>query len=461
VNAPQPPAPPASPASPAPAPVGNFRWSICGLLFCSVALNYIDRNIIGILKGPLSKELNWSETDYAHIASAFQFAYAFGYLVGGRMMDWVGVRRGLPLAVAAWSVAAAAHGLCSLLPLDRTLSVSLAWLSLGSFVVPTTVAGFMTARVALGLAEGGNFPGAIKAVAEWFPVKERALATGLFNAGTNVGAIICPFAVPRMYAAWGWPMTFYVTGALGILWLVAWGLLYKNPDEQPRLSAAERAYIRGGQAQTHEPMVKVPWLSLLGYRAVWAYIAMSVLAGPVWNIYMFFLPDFLQKRFQLPLVEVGNWTAVFYFIASFGGVAGGWLAGHLLGRGWSVNAARKLTMLCCAVAVVPIYLAPHLSSVWLTVLIVGLAGSAHQGWSANQFSFVSDTMPKPAISSLVGLGGFIAYFTGGFMTEIIGLILKKTGSYTSIFAAASAMYLAALLVMHLLVPRIGERRATP
>lgn len=445
-----------APTPPARSP-GNYRWSICALLFFSVALNYIDRNIIGILKAPLSEELGWSETDYAHIAAAFQFAYAFGYLFGGRMMDWLGVRRGLPLAVGLWSAAAAAHGLCSFLPPDRTLTLSLNWLSLGAFTIPLTVFGFISARVALGLAEGGNFPGAIKTVAEWFPVKERALATGLFNAGTNVGAVICPFAVPRMYAAWGWPATFYITGALGIFWLIAWWTLYENPDDQPKLSDAERAYIREGQPQAVEaPAQKVPWLSLLGYRAVWAYIAMSILAGPVWNIYMFFLPDFLQKRYGLPLVQVGNWTAMFYLIASVGGVAGGWLAGYLLSRGRSINAARKLTMLACAVAVVPIYLAPHVSAVWLTVLIVGIAGAAHQGWSANQFSFVSDTMPKRAISSLVGLGGFIAYFTGGFMTEVIGLILKKTGSYASIFAAASVMYLASLLIMHLLVPRIGQ-----
>jgi ACS family hexuronate transporter-like MFS transporter len=450
------PSTPSSPSPPATPKIGYYRWSICALLFGSVALNYIDRNIIGILKGPLSKELGWSETDYAHIASAFQFAYAFGYLIGGRLMDWIGVRRGLPLAVAAWSVAAAAHGLCSLLPPSHTLDVSLAWLGLGSLVVPMTVAGFMTARVALGLAEGGNFPGAIKTVAEWFPVKERALATGLFNAGTNVGAILCPFLVPRMYAAWGWPLTFYLTGGLGVIWIAAWLALYKNPEDQPRLSAAERDYIKAGQPPVAAQTAKIPWLSLLGYRAVWAYIAMSVFAGPVWNIYMFFLPDFLQKRYHLDLVSVGNWTAVFYFIASFGGVAGGWLAGHLLGRGWSVNAARKVTLLICAMAVLPIYLAPHVSTLWVTVLIVGLAGSAHQGWSANQFSFVSDTMPKQAVSSLVGLGGFIAYFTGGFMTEIIGLILKKTGSYASIFAAASVMYLTALLIMHLLVPKLGQ-----
>lgn len=446
--------------TPVPAPaakIGRFRWSICGLLFFSVALNYIDRNIIGILKGPLSKELGCSETDYAHIASAFQFAYAFGYLFGGRLMDWIGVKRGLPIAVLLWSLAAGAHGLVSLLPHDETLSLSLAWLSLGSFVVPVTVFGFMTARVALGLAEGGNFPGAIKTVAEWFPVKERALATGIFNAGTNIGAIICPFAVPRMYAAWGWPATFYITGALGILWLLCWLWIYENPEKHPRLSDSERAYIRSGQPVVEEKKVSVPWLSLFGYRAVWAYVAASILAGPVWNIYMFFLPDFLQKNFQLDLVAVGDWTAVFYFFASFGGIAGGWLSGRLLGRGWSLNAARKITLLCCALAVVPIFLAPSMPNVLLTVLIVGLAGSAHQGWSANLFSFVSDTMPKQAISSVVGLGGFVAYFTGGVVTEIIGKILQKTGSYASIFAAASLLYLAALLIIHVLVPRIGQR----
>jgi len=316
----------ATPVSPPPAPTksgGNFRWSICGLLFFSVALNYIDRNIIGILKGPLSQELGWSETDYAHIASAFQFAYAFGYLFGGRLMDWIGVKRGLAIAVLLWSVAAAAHGFCSLLPHNDTVSISLAWLSLGAFTVPLTVFGFMSARIALGLAEGGNFPGAIKTVAEWFPVKERALATGIFNAGTNVGAIICPFAVPRMYEAWGWPVTFYITGGLGIVWLLIWWSLYENPEQHPRLSASERDYIRGGKPVVEEKKGSVPWLSLFGYRAVWAYIAAGILAGPVWNIYMFFLPDFLQKNFNLDLVAVGDWTAVFYIIASVGGIAGG------------------------------------------------------------------------------------------------------------------------------------------
>ncbi|HWA25869.1 MAG TPA: MFS transporter [Lacunisphaera sp.] len=457
-----------APAPSAPNSGGHVRWGICGLLFFSVALNYIDRNIIGILKGPLSRELGWNDIDYAHVASAFQFAYALGYLLGGRFMDKVGIKRGLPIAVAVWSVAAAAHGLCSLLPVNESVTLNLPWLGgAGKALVlalPLTVWGFISARVVLGLAEGGNFPGAIKTVAEWFPQKERALATGWFNAGSNVGAVLCPFAVPRMYEAWGWPLTFYVTGGLGLLWLAAWWRFYENPESHPRLSGAEREYIGAGQAAAPSTATaaKVGWIALLGYRATWAYLAMSILAGPVWNIYMFFLPDFLQKRYGLPLVEVGNWTALFYIVASFGGVAGGWLAGHFLGRGWTVNSARKTTMLICAMAVLPIYLAPHVPNVWLTVLIVGLAGSAHQGWSANQFSFASDTMPRHALSSLVGLGGFIAYFTGGFMTEVIGRVLKSTGSYASIFAAASVMYLSALLIMHLLVPRIGapSRAAT-
>jgi ACS family hexuronate transporter-like MFS transporter len=436
---------------------GNFRWSICGLLFFSVAINYVDRNIIGILKKPLSDELGWSETDYAHIAAAFQFAYAFGYLVGGRLIDRIGVKRGLMIAVGGWSVAAAAHGLCSLLPHGEMFTLSI---RIFAFSVPMTAAGFITARIVLGLMEGGNFPGAIKTVAEWFPVRERALATGLFNAGTNIGAIACPFAVPRMYATWGWPVTFYVTGMLGLVWLVFWWWLYENPDRHPRLSPTELAYIRSGQPpSTNQPDAAMPWLSLFRYRAVWAYIAAGILAAPVWNIYMFFLPDFLQKKYHLELVAVGDWTAVFYVIASFGGIAGGWVAGRLLQRGWTVNAARKVALLSCALAVVPIFFAPHAPTIWLTVANVGLAGSAHQGWSANLYSFVSDTMPKRAISTVVGLGGFVTYFTGGFMTEIIGVILKRTGSYSSIFATASLMYLLALLIVHLLVPRIGEARA--
>ena len=437
---------------------GHVRWTVCGLLFLSVAINYIDRNIIGILKLPLSEELGWSETDYAHIASAFQVAYAFGYLFGGRVIDRLGVKKGLPWFVLVWSLAAAAHGLVGFISPTARFSFDFGWLGMAAgWSIPATVLGFMSARMALGLAEGGNFPGAIKTVAEWFPVRERALATGIFNAGTNVGAVLCPLMVPWLCGHLGWAMTFYITGALGFVWLVLWWWLYDAPENHPRISPGELAYIQADQpVSTTKPEV-VPWLSLFRHRPVWAYLIASILAGPVWGIYMFYFPDFMQKTFKLGLADVGKWTALFYLFASLGGVGGGWLAGWLIGRGWSVNKARKCTLLLCAMAVVPIFLAPYAPSAFVAVLIVGLAGSAHQGWSANLFSIVSDTMPKNAVSSTVGLGGFVCFLTGAFVAEMIGVVLQRTGSYTLIFSAASSLYLVSLALVHLLVPRIGAK----
>jgi MFS transporter, ACS family, aldohexuronate transporter len=449
-----------------PGRTGNVRWTICGLLFFSVAVNYIDRLTIGILKGPLSEKLGWSETDYGTIAAAFSFAYAFGYLFGGRAIERFGVKRGLPIFVLVWSLAAMAHGLCGLFDVQAKFRMNYPWFSWAekgfvwmTLAMPMTAAGFMFARIVLGLSEGANFPAAIKTVAEWFPVKERALATGLFNAGTNVGAIICPLAVRWMFDHWGWEATFYITGATGLLWIVAWWMLYDAPEKHRSVSATELAYIREGRPVTEEKPVKIPWLSLLKHRAVWAYVIAGILAAPAWGFYQFFLPDFLKKGFALDLKATAWWTAAFYVIAAIGGVVGGWLTGKLLGRGWSVNAARKTALLICALAVVPVFLAPLAGSVWLAVLIVGIAGSAHQGWSANLFSFVSDTMPREAIASVVGLGGFVGYFSGGFINGLTGLILQKTGSYVWIFVYFSGMYVISLLAIHLLVPRIGGPRA--
>ena len=444
-------------------PQGKYRWVICALLFFSVAVNYIDRLVIGILKAPLSEKLGWSEIDYGNIAAAFSFAYAFGYLFGGRMMDRFGVKRGLPVFVLAWSVAATAHGLCALIGLDETFRMSYPWFSWTekgfvwmTLTMPMTAAGFMFARIALGLTEGANFPGAIKATAEWFPVKERALATGMFNAGSNVGAIICPIGVPWMFYHLGWPATFYITGATGFVWVAAWWWIYETPEKHKRLSKSELTYIKEGQPLTEERPPAVPWLKLLRYRAVWAYIFASMLAGPAWGFYQFFLPDFLKKSFKLSLLEMGWWTGAFFAIAAIGGVVGGWLAGALLTRGWALNSARKISLLICALAVVPVFLAPYASNVWLAVLIVGLAGSAHQGWSANLFSVVSDTMPKEAISSVVGLGGFLCFFTGGFVNKITGNILQATGSYIPVFLYFSGMYVISLIAIQLLVPKIGK-----
>jgi len=444
-------------------PGGNYRWVVCALLFFSVAINYIDRLVIGILKAPLSEALGWTEVDYGNIAAAFSFAYAFGYLIGGRSMDRFGVKRGLPLFVLAWSIAATAHGLVALIGLEEKFSMRFPWFSWTekgfvwmTLAMPMTAAGFMFARIALGLTEGANFPGAIKATAEWFPVKERAMATGMFNAGSNVGAIICPIGVPWMFANWGWPATFYVTGATGFFWVAAWWWIYETPEKQKRLSPEELNYIKEGQPATEERPPAVPWSKLLRYRAVWAYVVASILAGPAWGFYQFFLPDFLKKSFKLSLQEMGWWTGAFYAVAAVGGVMGGWLAGKLLTKGWSLNAARKVSLLICALAVVPVFLAPQAPNVWLAVLIVGLAGSAHQGWSANLFSVVSDTMPKEAISSVVGFGGFLCFFTGGFVNKITGNLLQSTGSYLPVFLYFSGMYLLSLLAIQLLVPKIGK-----
>jgi ACS family hexuronate transporter-like MFS transporter len=443
---------------------GNYRWVVCTLLFFSVAVNYIDRLVIGILKAPLSEALGWTEVDYGNIAAAFSFAYAFGYLIGGRSMDRFGVKRGLPIFVFAWSIAATAHGLVNLIGLEEKFSLSYPWFSWAekgvvwmTLAMPMTAAGFMFARIALGLTEGANFPGAIKATAEWFPVKERAMATGMFNAGSNVGAIICPIAVPWMFNHLGWPATFYITGATGFIWVAVWWWIYETPEKQKHLSPAELHYIKEGQPVTEERPPAVPWRKLLGYRAVWAYIFASMLAGPAWGFYQFFLPDFLKKSFGLTLQGMGWWTAAFYIIAAIGGVLGGWLAGKLMERGWSINAARKVSLLICAVAVVPVFLAPAAPTVWLAVIIVGLAGSAHQGWSANLFSVVSDTMPREAISSVVGLGGFLCFFTGGFVNKFTGDLLQRTGSYLPVFLYFSGMYLLSLLLIQLLVPVIGKR----
>ena len=447
---------------------GNVRWAICALLFFSVAVNYIDRLVIGILKKPISAELGWSDKDFGYIAAFFSFAYAFGYLVGGRMIDKLGVKKGLPIFVFLWSLAATAHGLVSFIGKEQQFQMNYPWLSFAeggiawmTLAMPMTAAGFVLARVALGLTQGANFPAAIKTVAEWYPVKERALATGLFNAGTNVGAILCPIAVPWLFSHIGWANTFYVTGATGFVWLIGWWFAYDEPENHRWLKKEELNYIRTGQPAVEEKAVKVPWLSLFRYRAVWAYVIASILAGPAWGFYQFFIPDFLDKRFHLTLQETGWWTGAFFGIAMIGGIVGGWLAGALLGRGWTLNAARKVSLLICALCVVPVFFAPFAPTVLMAVIIVGIAGAAHQGWSANLFSVVSDTMPRDAISSTIGLGGFVAYFTGGFVNGITGEILQKTGSYVSVFAYFSGTYLLSLLAIQLLIPKIRDTRQEP
>lgn len=442
-------------------PPGRIRWLICLLLFFSVAINYVDRLVIGILKQPLSEQLGWSDGDYGLIAAFFSFAYAFGYLLGGWSIDRLGVKKGLPLFVLLWSLAAAAHGLVSLIGRDEQLRISYPWFSGAEggvawmiLTIPMTAGGFILARIALGLTEGANFPAAIKTVAEWFPTRERALAIGWFNAGTNVGAILCPIVIPWVYARCGWAATFYLTGCTGFLWLLAWGVAYDEPEHHARLSSAERDYIRSGQPAIEEPRDTVTWRSMLAEPAVWAFLVASVVAGPAWGFYQFFVPDFLAKRFGLSLQATGLWTGVFFAIAAAGGICGGWLASFLLKKGFSLNTGRKLSLLVCALAVVPVCLAPFAPGTALAVLLVGLAGAAHQGWSANLYGLLSDSLPKAAISSAVGLGGFLCYFTGGFVNGVTGQLLERTGSYVPVFAYFSLSYLVSLACIQCLVPHV-------
>ena len=405
---------------------GRYRWTICALLFVITTINYMDRQVIGILKPVLSHDLGWNEIDYGNIVFFFQLAYAAGYVGMGRFMDLVGVRFGLSVAVTVWSLAAAAHGLAR------------------------TVFGFGAARFALGIGEGGNFPAAIKTVGTWFPVRERALATGVFNAGSNVGALLTPILVPWIAVSFGWQVAFYATGLVGFVWLAVWLLLYRQPEQTRRLSRSELAYIRSDRetVSTH-----VPWLTLFRYRGTWAFVVGTFLTSPVWWFYLFWVPDFLHKAHGLNLTALGPPLVAIYLMTDVGSVGGGWLSSTLIRRGVEVLAARKIALLVCAVLVVPIFLAPRVESLWLATFLIGLAASAHQGFSANLFTLVSDTMPRGAISSVVGLGGMAGAIGGMGVAQAAGYVLQYTGSYVPLFTAAAGAYLLAILLMHLILPR--------
>jgi ACS family hexuronate transporter-like MFS transporter len=342
-------------------------------------------------------------------------------------MDWLGTRKGFSLSVVFWSLAAMAHALVS------------------------TVMGFCGARFLLGLGEAGNFPASIKTVAEWFPRNERALATGIFNAGTNVGILIAAAVVPPLTINYGWRWTFVVTGLVGFVWLACWLFFYRKPEEHPRLSKAELAHI---QSDPSEPATRIPWRNLLPHRQTWAFAIGKFMTDPIWWIYLFWLPDFLKKNYQIDLKNVGIPLIIVYLIADVGSVAGGWLSSSMIKRGISVNRARKTAMLICAVAVVPVVFAAKASNVWVAVLLVGLAAAAHQGWSANLFTTTSDMFPRRAIGSVVGIGGMAGAVGGMLISKVVGYILQFSGSYVPIFIIAASAYLAAWLVIHALVPKL-------
>jgi ACS family hexuronate transporter-like MFS transporter len=411
------------------ASIGRYRWVVCALLFFATSINYIDRQVLGILSKDLQGAFGWSEVDYGNIVAAFNAAYALGLLLAGRLMDRFGTKIGYSVALIFWSLAAMAHAL-----------------SRSAF-------GFGMARAALGLGEAGNFPAAIKTVAEWFPKKERAFATGIFNAGTNVGAIVAPLTVPWIALNYGWRWAFIATGAIGFLWLLFWIPMYAKPEVHPRVKQSELDYIQSDPPDP--PAAKIPWVQLIPHRQTSAFAIAKYMTDPIWWFYLYWIPNFLRQNHGLDLSTIGPPLIAIYLIADVGSIGGGWLSSNFIKRGWTINRGRKTAMLICALAVTPIIFASNVKSLWGAVALIGLAAAAHQGWSANLFTTASDMFPRRAVGSVVGIGGMSGAIGGATMAVATGVILQSTGgNYRIVFTIAGSAYLVALVVIHLLAPRL-------
>lgn len=414
--------------------VAHFRWYICGLLFYATTVNYMDRMVLGILKPTIASELHWTDTQYGLINSAFQLGYALMLPIAGRLIDWLGIRVGYAAAVVFWSLASMSHALAN------------------------TAMQFAAARLALGLGEASNFPAALKTVADWFPQRERATATGVFNSGSNVGAVIAPMAVPILTAHFGWHSAFLFTGSLSMTWAIIWAFFYREPEQQPRLSAEELRLIRSGQEQ--QPAgAGFSYTRVLKTRAAWAFVLGKFLTDPVWWFYLFWLPGFLNARYGVDLVHLGPPLAAVYLSADVGSIGGGWLSSSLLKRGWSPSAARKIAMLVCALCVMGVIFVPYAAGhLWVTVTLVGIAAASHQGWSANIFTMASDCFPRRAMGSVIGLGQFGGAIGGMLVQPLIGHWLDVSHqAYAPLFYVAGSMYLFALLLIHVLLPRFEQQ----
>lgn len=422
--------------------IGKYRWTICSLVFFATTINYLDRAVISLLKSTLTTEMHWDDGDYANVEIAFKLSYAIGLLLAGRFVDWIGTKKGYAWATGIWSLAAIAHAFAK------------------------NVFGFATARAALGVSEAGNFPAAIKTVAEWFPKKERALATGIFNSGANIGAILAPLSVPFIAVKLGWQWAFVITGVTGFFWLILWQKHYRNPKEHPKLSKAEYDYIHSDQDEIVSetaPTEKYTWGKLLGYKQTWAFALGKLLTDPIWWFYLFWLPDFLESQYGLKGTAVALPVAMVYTISTIGSVGGGWLPLNLIKNNWSVFRARKSSMLLYAFLVLPILFAQVLGSInmWYAVLVIGIAAAAHQAWSANIFTTVSDMFPKSATASVTGIGGMFGALGGIFLSLFVQknlfvhyrAINQIETAYYIMFAVCGSVYLLAWLVMHWLVPK--------
>lgn len=419
---------------------GYYRWVVCALIFFATTINYIDRQVIGLLKPTLEAEYGWSESDYGNIVMAFSAAYALGLLLFGRIVDKIGTKLGYTVSVLFWSIAAMLHA-----GVQSTL-------------------GFGAVRAFLGISEAGNFPTAIKATAEWFPRRERALATGIFNSGTNIGAVIAPIAVPWILGNYGWRPAFLWTGAIGFIWVIFWLIFYEVPERQKRLSKAEFDLIHS-DTETQEDLsskkASVPWSKLLGIRQTYAFVFGKLLTDPIWWFFLFWLPSYFAEAYNIDLKKPNLQLVIVYTATTIGSVGGGYLSSYLIRKGWLVFRARKVSMLFFAFLVTPIVLAPNAANVWVAVGLISLAAAAHQAWSANIFTTVSDMFPKHAVSSVVGIGGMAGSIGGMLFPLLVGSLLdhyKALGNivtgYNILFVICGFGYLIAWVTMHFLAPRM-------
>ncbi|MDZ7898630.1 MAG: MFS transporter [Arcicella sp.] len=423
--------------------IGKYRWTICSLVFFATTVNYLDRQVISLLKSVLSKELSWDDGDYANIEITFKVFYSFGLLIAGGLVDKLGTKKGYAWATGLWSLAAVGHAFAN------------------------SAFGFMIARAALGLTEAGNFPAAIKSTAEWFPKKERALATGIFNSGTNIGAIVAPLSVPLIAVHLGWQWAFIITGVIGFGWLVLWQMYYTSPKDSKKLSQEEYDYIHSDKDEVVEvEQEKVPWLKLLTFRQTWAFAIGKFLTDPVWWFYLFWLPDFLQSEYKLTLIQISFPVAVVYIISTIGSIGGGYLPMALINKNMPVFKARKTSMFIFALFVIPVIFSQLAGKVnmWFAVLVIGIAAAAHQAWSANIFTTVSDMFPKKATGSVVGIGGMAGGLGGILLTWAVQKnmfvyyrsIDQIETAYYIMFAICAGSYLLAWLIMHILVPNMKK-----
>lgn len=448
--------------------VGKYRWTICALLFFATTVNYLDRQVLSLLAPDLSKEFGWTNTDYANITAAFQFVYAISMLFAGRLIDKIGTKKAYLLAIAVWSLGAIMHAYSIFVG----QAVANTFAALGLAAVPVSVAGFMISRAVLAFGEAGNFPAAIKATAEYFPKQERSFATGIFNSGANIGAILAPLTVPWIAATWGWETAFIVIGAIGFIWMIFWNMFYEKPEKQKYLSAAELAYINSGDTQNPEPVAteetpgkKISWMKLLSYKQTWAFVIGKFMTDGIWWFFLFWLPKYLEAQYQMQKTDIVIPLAVLYSMTMIGSIGGGWFPSYFMKRGYSAYDGRMRAMLVIALFPLVVLLAQPLGYLgpWIPVLLIGVGTSAHQAWSANIFTTVSDMFPKKSVASIVGIGGMAGGIGGVLVSKIGGWLFDYYGKlghiqtgYTIMFTFCAVAYLLAWSMMKFLVPRHKE-----